>query len=87
MIDAVKLRRQVRVVLGSSSDEVTVPEAYIHAGLSDFFPRGERIPVDEMLAALAWNEARGWCARRRNPEMERNEWLLTPQGRAREGIA
>lgn len=85
MISAPLIRKQVRLVLSAVAADRSLNEPFILEGLRRFFP--EEISAEELMAALQWNEARGWVERRWNAEYERTEWLLTRRGRTQEGLA
>jgi hypothetical protein len=84
MTDPIALRRQVRVLLAAAHADQRLSEPFLLAALARFFPEPVRVP--ELLAALAWNQERGYADARWNADEERTEWLITPRGRAKEGV-
>ena len=85
MIDPIEIRNQVRRTLATRPEDETMPEPYLFVALEAFFGKG-KITAGDMMQALQWNEGRGWVEKRRNADLERNEWKLTERGRVKEGV-
>jgi hypothetical protein len=84
MIGDIQIRNQVRAFLATRGEHETVPEGYILLALNEFFP--ERIEAGQMMAAIQWNEARGFIESRHNKRLDRMEWKLSERGRREEGL-
>lgn len=84
MNDPIMVRRYVREVLA-----LAPKREFTERMLFDAVTRltRERLTVDEMHAALQWNEARRYVTHRKDDDLEAEVWSLTITGKQKEGLA
>jgi len=83
MTDHLLLRRWVRLVLSALPAKRRASERLLYDKLRPDFPE---LRVDELRVAIEWNHGQGYIDYQRNGDEERDEWHLTANGRAKEGL-
>jgi hypothetical protein len=84
MTDPIQLRRRVRWVLSTLPKLRWLLESMIFDKLKPGFPE---LKTDQLSIALRWNQEHGFCEGRKNADEEEQEWRLTDDGWAKEGLA
>lgn len=89
MNDPVLIRKEVRRALSAAPrDARGSRKALSETKLFLLVNRSARDPlhVDELRAALNWNEAKGYASQRFDEDEEQTVWELTASGAEKEGV-
>lgn len=87
MNDPILLRRDIRKVLALDPNPAPgkeLTEKLLHDAVNRLCR--QELAADEFREALLWNHTRDYVSKRHDEDRGADVWLLTPEGRKKEGL-